>query len=326
MAFSVSKSLSLNIVQYSNIFTSYLKSEAITTLDLDSSFNGHSFKLPKCIFNVRNAKTLSLRNNQLSVLPPEIAKLQHLKVLRLSNNKLRNDSIPYTLTHCQEITTLLLDNNALDAVPGFVLELKKLETLHRHGNQNYFRTTFMWYVCEGRERIRTASFSDVDTASAALECVTNVQSLMFWAAKSIISRKCNYFLLSSIPESVKDYISEVYSLFNVCAACNTAELLYSTGYIVFTFKNPYINNTCVPFLHWTCSKECALAIELPARMQQIKTAQKQVKAYESYVRACALGGQPIIEEDPVSTETDLSDESRPAGRRRRWKLRRCNIM
>jgi len=27
----------------------------------------------------------------------------------------------------------------LDAVPGFVLELKKLETLHRHGNQNYFR-------------------------------------------------------------------------------------------------------------------------------------------------------------------------------------------
>jgi len=47
----------------------------------------------------------------------------------------------------------------LDAVPGFVLELKKLETLHRHGNQNYFRTTFMWYVCEGRERIRTASFS-----------------------------------------------------------------------------------------------------------------------------------------------------------------------
>jgi len=61
-------------------------------------------------------------------------------------------------------------------------------------------------------------------------------------------------------------------------------------------------------------------------MQQIKTAQRQVKAYESYVRACALGGQPIIEEDPVSTETDLSDESRPAGRRRRWKLRRCNIM
>ncbi len=39
---------------------------------------------------------------------------------------------------------------------------------------------------------------------------------------------------------------------------------------VFTFKNPYLGNTCVPFLHWSCSRECAEAIEVPARREQVR--------------------------------------------------------
>ena len=38
--------------------------------------------------------------------------------------------------------------------------------------------------------------------------------------------------------------------------------LVFAGYFVFTFHNPYLGNTCVPFQHWTCSKECALTIEV----------------------------------------------------------------
>lgn len=34
------------------------------------------------------------------------------------------------------------------------------------------------------------------------------------------------------------------------------------GYFVFTFQNPYLGNTCVPFQHWTCSKDCALQVEV----------------------------------------------------------------
>lgn len=32
------------------------------------------------------------------------------------------------------------------------------------------------------------------------------------------------------------------------------------GYKVFTFRNPYLGNTCVPFLHWACDYECASEI------------------------------------------------------------------
>ena len=59
--------------------------------------------------------------------------------------------------------------------------------------------------------------------------MANVQTLMFWSARTIIGTKANYFLLPGISESVKDYISDVYSMFNICAACQTANLLNSQG-------------------------------------------------------------------------------------------------
>ena len=59
--------------------------------------------------------------------------------------RLQNSSIPYTLSFCTKLKTLLLDDNLLDALPGFLLKMHTLETVHRHGNHNYFKATFMWY-------------------------------------------------------------------------------------------------------------------------------------------------------------------------------------
>ena len=86
--------------------------------------------------------------------------------------------------------------------------------------------------------------SDVDVAANALLCATQVQHLQFWAARSIISSKANYFLLDNISESAKDYISHVYKMFNICSACHTASLLHAQGNI-----------------HQTCSSVSVLAVQ-----------------------------------------------------------------
>lgn len=51
------------------------------------------------------------------------------------------------------ICFLVPDNNLLDALPGFLLSLPALETVHRHGNHNYFKSTFMWYHTDVNLRI-----------------------------------------------------------------------------------------------------------------------------------------------------------------------------
>lgn len=58
------------------------------------------------------------------------------------------------------------------------------------------------------------------------------------------------------------------------------------GYKVITFKNPYLGNTCVPFQHWACSIDCAKALEIPARMEQIAAALHLDSLYEEYVEEC----------------------------------------
>jgi len=59
-----------------------------------------------------------------------------------------------------------------------------------------------------------------------------------------------------------------------------------TGYKVITFKNPYLGNTCVPFQHWACSLECARAVEIPARKEQISAARQLDQQYEDYIKEC----------------------------------------
>jgi hypothetical protein len=55
---------------------------------------------------------------------------------------------------------------------------------------------------------------------------------------------------------------------------------------VITFKNPYLGNTCVPFQHWACSIDCAKALEIPARIEQIAAAQELDRQYEKYIDEC----------------------------------------
>ena len=53
---------------------------------------------------------------------------------------------------------------------------------------------------------------------------------------------------------------------NPCENCSTVRDVNEAGYKVFTFRNPYLGNTCVPFLHWACDYNCAKDIEIPGRI------------------------------------------------------------
>ena len=80
---------------------------------------------------------------------------------------------------------------------------------------------------------------------------------------------------SSFASRMKDLLSYACSAFSVCNHCPAVRPPESGGFKVFTFKNPYLGNTCVPFLHWACSRQCAEAIEVPARREQLNSAAEQ---------------------------------------------------
>ena len=65
------------------------------------------------IFTIPNLRVLSLKDNSLRSLPADIGRLVKLQSLILSHNRLKNESIPYTLSFCTELNTLLLDGNSL---------------------------------------------------------------------------------------------------------------------------------------------------------------------------------------------------------------------
>ena len=52
---------------------------------------------------------------------------------------------------------------------------------------------------------------------------------------------------------------------NPCENCSTVKDMNEPGFKVFTFRNPYLGNTCVPFLHWACDYNCARDIEIPGK-------------------------------------------------------------
>ncbi|KAI8788254.1 hypothetical protein BgiMline_007572 [Biomphalaria glabrata] len=257
----------------------YLNLHNFTELSLDSMFKyGDDTRLPREIFRCPNVKYLSLKFNSLEYLPCDVGRMSKLEYLALTNNKLSVWSLPYSLTFLTQLRTLYLDNNLLDALPGFLPYMSTLETVHRHGNHNYFKSTFMWY------------HTDVNLRIIPVTCEAQpygqYESLQFWAAKAIIGSKHNFFEDPTIVPVLKDYIADIYRLFNICHHCNKACFTNSNGFKVITFKNPYLGNTCVPFQHWACSRECAKAVEIPARLEQISAARELDLRYEIYIRDC----------------------------------------
>ena len=179
------------------------------------------------IFKCPNVKLLSLKYNCLEKIPVDIGRMKNLRFLALTNNKLQVQSIPYSLTFCRKLKTLMLDNNLLDALPGFLLKMPAIRTVHRHGNHNYFKSTFMWYHTDVGYRI-------IPSEGAHIDSERNPKSLQFWAAKSVIGMKMDFFVDPSVSVILQEYLSDIYYQFKVCHYCNKASFRHQPGEIIVT--------------------------------------------------------------------------------------------
>ena len=59
------------------------------------------------IFKCPSVKWLSMKYNYLDRIPPDIGRMTNLEYLALTNNKLQNKSIPYTLIFCTRLKVLV---------------------------------------------------------------------------------------------------------------------------------------------------------------------------------------------------------------------------
>ncbi|XP_051959606.1 CCR4-NOT transcription complex subunit 6-like isoform X1 [Xyrauchen texanus] len=88
--------------------------------------------LSSSLWALTHLTALHINNNNLSRIPPEIAKLPHLVYLNLSSNKLR--SLPAELGNMVTLRELLLNNNCLQVLPYELGRLFQLQTLGLKGN------------------------------------------------------------------------------------------------------------------------------------------------------------------------------------------------
>jgi Leucine-rich repeat (LRR) protein len=79
------------------------------------------------------AKSLSLRYQSLTNLPPEIGQLTNLRSLDISGNSI--SELPQEIENLVKLTSLDFTSNKLKRVPPEIGLLKQLQTLHLYGNQ-----------------------------------------------------------------------------------------------------------------------------------------------------------------------------------------------
>ena len=150
----------------------------------------------------------------------------------------------------------------------------------------FFKATFMWYHTDVNERILEAPGVERDEEEGEdaeePEGKTNMKvacpTLQYLSMKAILATRKDFFSAPSIPPTLKDDLSVLFEGLNLCGSCPAMRPVSEAGYKVYTFKNPYLGNTCVPFLHWACSLGCAREIEVPARLEQLQSAEEQVKS------------------------------------------------
>jgi len=84
-----------------------------------------------CLF--RELETLDISDNEIEVLPPEIAALTKLQRLVLSRNRLR--TFPEEVLRLPHLHWLGLSFNHIDSLPPEIYKLSKLQTLYLIGNK-----------------------------------------------------------------------------------------------------------------------------------------------------------------------------------------------
>uniref|UniRef100_A0A3Q2XRM7 poly(A)-specific ribonuclease n=1 Tax=Hippocampus comes TaxID=109280 RepID=A0A3Q2XRM7_HIPCM len=94
--------------------------------------SGRVRSLSSSLWTLTHLTALHINDNNLTRIPPDIAKLPRLAYLNLSSNKLR--SLPAELGNMVSLRELLLNNNLLRVLPYELGKLFQLQTLGLKGN------------------------------------------------------------------------------------------------------------------------------------------------------------------------------------------------
>ncbi|XP_057688577.1 CCR4-NOT transcription complex subunit 6-like isoform X1 [Corythoichthys intestinalis] len=94
--------------------------------------SGRVRSLSSSLWTLTHLTALHINDNNLTRIPPDIAKLPRLVYLNLSSNKLR--SLPAELGNMVSLRELLLNNNLLRVLPYELGKLFQLQTLGLKGN------------------------------------------------------------------------------------------------------------------------------------------------------------------------------------------------
>ena len=95
--------------------------------------------------------------------------------------------------------------------------------VHRHGNHNYFKATFMWYHTDVNDRILPVPGTNNSSPILSRKRI-KCNSLQFLCIQTIIASKMNFFISDIIPQRLKDTICDLYLCFTLCGNCNTADI------------------------------------------------------------------------------------------------------
>ena len=108
----------------------YIKDKHIIELDLDYLDIKY---IPTDVLKFKKLETLSLRRNQISIIPNFLQKMKQLTRLNLAENNI--SKIPIELCHTQNLKILILANNKITEIPTSIERLEALKRLIINNNE-----------------------------------------------------------------------------------------------------------------------------------------------------------------------------------------------
>ncbi|MGE5355097.1 MAG: COR domain-containing protein [Deltaproteobacteria bacterium] len=94
--------------------------------------NQNLYNIPQHVFSNSEIKYLDLSNNNITILPPEISKLNNLEFLYLNNNQLKN--LPLELFGLKSLKVLEIRNNNIKELPDLFSSFENIETFNCQSN------------------------------------------------------------------------------------------------------------------------------------------------------------------------------------------------
>lgn len=111
---------------YQNISTPYKNNAHERTKHLDLSYQ-NIYYLPNKATNYPNLRYLSLSNNRIQAINPQLAYCKKLRKLDLTSNGMTQ--LPTSLTLLTQIDELVLADNRLNSLPAYFANLRNLKTI-----------------------------------------------------------------------------------------------------------------------------------------------------------------------------------------------------